>query len=161
METLLVGGFVGFLVWTFFSSYRSEVFKNLNPELKELDTLRKEKMMAESAERTAQILRQQFKDEFEQARFHAAVQAAATQQAQAARQPRPTFTAQPQPQPQPQETFSWRQQKAAAARNQQQGASYQEEPVVVPNDEVSESFEPALQPAEYNRDQDFPDQRQL
>lgn len=159
MEALLVGAFAGYLVWVFFSSYRSEVFKNLNPELKELDTLRKEKMMAESAERAAKIMRQQFKDEFEQARFHAAVQAAATQQAQAARQPRPTFTAQPQPQPQ--ETFSWRQQKAAAARNQQQGASYQEEPVVVPNDEVSESFEPALQPAEYNRDQDFPDQQQL
>ena len=159
METLLVGAFAGYLVWVFFSSYRSEVFKNLNPELKELDTLRKEKMMAESAERAAKIMRQQFKDEFEQARFHAAVQAAATQQAQAARQPRPTFTAQPQPQPQ--ETFSWRQQKAAAARNQQQGASYQEEPAVVSNDEVSESFEPALQPAEYNRDQDFPDQRQL
>lgn len=159
METLLLGCFAGFIVWVFLSSYRNEVFKNINPELKELDTLRKEKMMAESAERAAKIMKQQFQAELEQARFHAAVQAAAAQQAQAARQPQPAFTAKPQPQPQAQEPFSWRQQKAASARSQP-AASYQEEPLVQP-DVDSASFETHPQPAEYNRNQDFPDQQQL
>ena len=149
METIIVLGFLAILVFAFAGGMKEQLLKSTEADQRELDGHRKKAMMAEAATMAADIIKQEFSNELSEVRFKAAVESAveerlraagvvgATAKTEAARPARPA-----------QAEASWRAQ-AAGMKVQSQSS-----------DEIEEEQQ-AYQPAEYSREQDFPQARPM
>jgi hypothetical protein len=154
METIIPICVIAYLAYVFFSSYRAALLKGFEKDLRELETFRKKQDISTTAAMTAKLVREELARELEASRFQAAVQAAV--QAQTQPQSRQQ-TAQPRNQPIQQhqaEPYTWRQQRAQA----QAAAPHYEEPPMAPD---MEQIPRGEQPVVYNREQDFPEHKQL
>ncbi len=166
---------LGVAIYAFNSGYAEQLKRNTSADLRELEKFRENERVENAAKRSADIIMEKMEKQNEVARFHAAVAAAVQDEMSKLRQqgrqygPGPAQQAyNPQPNPQPQRS-SWRTQKAQSQINPayaqpiqyppQQEAPRQFDEVAGVGMGEGESEHPM--PAEYNRDQDFPEQRPL
>ena len=152
METIIVLGFLAILVFAFAGGMKEQLLKSTEADQRELDGHRKKAMMAEAATMAADIIKQEFSNELSEVRFKAAVESAveerlraagvvgATVNPAAARPARPARPAQAE--------ASWRAQAAGMNLHPQ-------------SSDENEVEQQAYQPAEYSREQDFPQARPM
>ena len=166
---------LGVAIYAFTSGYAEQLKRNTASDLRELEKFREKERIETAAKRSAEIIKAEMEKQTTEARFHAAV-ASAVQDELAKRQqqgrqygPGPAQPAyNPQPNPQPQRS-SWRAQKAQSQTN----PAYAQPIHYPPQHEAPRQFDEVAgvgmgegesehpMPAEYNRDQDFPEQRPL
>lgn len=150
MELLLVFGVILFLAITYHNTYANAFKQNAARDLRELEEFKRKELLEAQAKKAAEIIRAEMaKEKKEAADFKAAVQAAVNEEFartnQSTSRNRP-YTAQPQHQSAPTHTWS--------AHKQAHGTSSVDET-------PSARQEDMPHPATYDRDQEFPDLRQM
>ncbi len=156
MELLLVFGLILFLAITYHNTYANAFKQNAARDLRELEEFKRKALLEEQARKAAEIIRAEMaKEKKEAAEFKAAVHAAVNEEFaraasagtnQSTSRNRP-HTAQSQHQSAPVHTWS--------AHKQAHGTSS------VIDETPSARQEDMPHPAAYERDQEFPDLRQM
>ncbi|ASI21469.1 hypothetical protein E4188_23740 (plasmid) [Aeromonas media] len=151
METIIVLGFLAILVFAFAGGMREQLLKSTEADQRELDGHRKKAMMEEAATMAANIIKQEFSHELSEVRFKAAVETAVEERLRAAGGVGETANpaaAAARPARPAQAEASWRAQAAGMNLHPQSS-----------NENGDEQL--AYQPAEYSREQDFPQPRPM
>lgn len=147
MEGIVIIGMMAIMIGFFVSGMKGQMLKNGEADRRELEAFRKKEIMAQGAKLAAEALKAEFSNELSQQKFHAAVEEAVKARMMAAGAPVPKADAPT--------VKGWRAQKMAQEAQAETAAS----PYEVK--EKQETKEHAYQAAAYNRDQDFPDHREM
>ncbi|WP_270819940.1 hypothetical protein [Aeromonas sp. Y311-2] len=170
MESLIILGFFGIMVFAFIRGMKEQLLKNTEDDRRELEKHRKTAMMTEAAKLAAEVIKGELKEQLDNVRFNAAVNAAVESHLReagvAGTTPRPQGV---KPQPPKQH---WRAHAAQTARGVTPEPTMQaEQAEQVSQSDQHEQYEQYAQSeldteqgytaAAYNRDQDFPQHHPL